>query len=147
MCRESNTGARTPYTEELAFRDWAPYTFLDGFHGDVNTRGFTNERAFVVQEEESTALEVLLPKGCVTGECAMQAKNSLLLPVESATLKYRCAAMPGSTACFSVCHRKYCTKTVTSLIQQLYSFAATVAAGRRQERSDASSLLRQHRPP
>lgn len=92
VCRNNVTGGKLPYTEDLAFRDWAPYTFLDGFHGDPNTRGFTNERAFEVLDGGSTALEVLLPEGCVTGECAMQAKNRLLLPVESATLKYRRAA-------------------------------------------------------
>lgn len=103
-------GAKAPYTEELAYQDWAPYTFLDGFHGDINTRGFTNERSFRVQDGGSTALEVLLPEGCVTGECAMQAKNSLFLPVESATLKYRHDATPLPTACVSLCHRMQCRK-------------------------------------
>ena len=45
-----------------------------------------------METDQSTALEVLLPEGCVTGECAMQAKHSLLLPVESATLKFKCAS-------------------------------------------------------
>ena len=82
-----------PYTEELAYRDWAPYTYLDGFFEDPNTRGDNNRRAYLVETDQSTALEVLLPEGCVTGECAMQAKNALLLPVESATLKFKCASL------------------------------------------------------
>lgn len=92
QCRNELERGQLPYTEELAYHDWAPYTYLDGFFGDPNTRGDTNERAYLVETDESTALEVLLPKGCVTGECAMQAKNRLLLPVDSATLKFRCAS-------------------------------------------------------
>lgn len=91
--RQDESGARAPYTEELAYKDWAPYTYLDGFHGDMQTRGSNNERAWKVPARDSSrGLEVVLPKGCVTGACAMQVKSVLHLPVESATLKFKCAS-------------------------------------------------------
>lgn len=77
----------------MAYKDFSPYVYLDGFNGDENTRGTTNERAWEVPAADATslALEVLLPEGCVTGSCAMQAKSMLLLPTDSATLKFKYA--------------------------------------------------------
>lgn len=84
-------GVKIPYTEDLAYADFAPYVYLDGFNGDDKTRGTNNKRAWEVPAEDpaSLALEVVLPKGCVTAECAMQAKSMLLLPTDSATLKFK----------------------------------------------------------
>ena len=78
-----------PYVEALAYQDWAPYSYLDGFFGDDGTRGSDNERAIAVLDGNSRYLEVKLPEGCVTSMCAMQTKSLLLLPVESATLKFK----------------------------------------------------------
>lgn len=91
LCSEDRVGDRIPYTQDLAYKDFAPYVYLDGFHGDEKTRGTNNKRAWEVPaaDNSSLALEVVLPKGCVTAECAMQAKSMLLLPTESATLKFR----------------------------------------------------------
>lgn len=82
----------------MAYRDWAPYTFLDGFHADNETQGTTNERAFEVQDGGSTTIQVLLPEGCVGTACAMQAKSKLLLPEDSATLKFKCVLLTVFTA-------------------------------------------------
>ena len=77
--------------ETLAYQDWAPYSYLDGFFGDDSTRGSVNDRAVAVSQGGSRYLEVKLPKGCVTSMCAMQTKSALLMPMESATLKFKCA--------------------------------------------------------
>jgi hypothetical protein len=114
LCREDRNGDRIPYTEDLAYKDFAPYVYLDGFNGDDKTRGTTNERAWEVPAGNSSmALEVILPKGCVTSECAMQAKSMLLLPTESATLKFRCARLSTpckvlQRLCHSICTQGYC---------------------------------------
>lgn len=94
--------------ETLAYQDWAPYSYLDGFHGDQSTRGNVNDRAVAVSNGDSRYLEVKLPEGCVTSMCAMQAKSHLLLPVDSATLKFKCgfhrmtSAVLLDTACLCV---------------------------------------------
>jgi hypothetical protein len=82
-----------PFEEELAYQDFAPYSYLDGFHGDGSTRGTNNERAYAVQEGSTRVLEVMLPEGCVTSACAMQVKSVLMEPVEEATLKFRCCLL------------------------------------------------------
>lgn len=82
-------GDRVPYVQELAYQDFAPYSYLDGFHSDSSTRGTNNERAYAVQQGASRVLEVMLPEGCVTSECAMQSKSLMVMPVDSATLKFR----------------------------------------------------------
>lgn len=78
-----------PYVQELAYQDFAPYSYLDGFHSDSSTRGTNNERVYAVQQGASRVLEVMLPEGCVTSECAMQSKSLMVMPVDSATLKFR----------------------------------------------------------
>lgn len=88
-CRAGRIGDRVEYKEELAYQDFAPYAYLDGFHSDDSTRGTNNERAFAVQEGTSRVLEVVLPEGCVTSACAMQSKSVMMMPVEEATLKFR----------------------------------------------------------
>jgi hypothetical protein len=99
VLRASRIGsADLPYTEELAYQDWAPYSYLDGFYDDPSTRGTTNKRAALVMEGDSKTLQVLLPTGCVTSMCAMQAKSSLILPSDSATLKFKY----GSLRCFCI---------------------------------------------
>ena len=80
-----------PYTESLAYQDWAPYSYLDGFYDDPSTGGFNNQRAVLKHEGVSKVLDVLLPEGCVTSACAMQTKSALITPVDSATLKFKCA--------------------------------------------------------
>eukprot|EP00892_Ulva_mutabilis_P008553 jgi/Ulvmu1/606/UM001_0614.1 len=80
---------RVPYVETFAYQDWAPYSYLDGFFGDDSTRGNVNDRAFAVSQGDSRYLEVKLPEGCVTSMCAMQTKSALLMPTESATLKFK----------------------------------------------------------
>lgn len=89
-CRAGRIGDRVPYVQELAYQDFAPYAYLDGFHSDDSTRGTNNERAFAVQEGPSRVLEVVLPEGCVTSACAMQSKSVMMMPVDEATLKFRC---------------------------------------------------------
>lgn len=90
-CSVSRIGSDDlPYTESLAYQDWAPYSYLDGFHGDESTGGSNNERALLKHDGGSKVLDVLLPKGCVTGACAMQTKSALITPVDSATLKFKC---------------------------------------------------------
>lgn len=90
VLRASRIGSEDiPYTETLAYQDWAPYGYLDGFYDDASTSGTTNKRAALVTEGDSKTLQVLLPKGCVTSMCAMQAKSSLILPTDSATLKFK----------------------------------------------------------
>ena len=85
-CRISRLGdASIPYEELLAYQDWAPYVYLDGYYNDPSTAGTTNKRATLVTTEGSKALQVLLPQGCVTSKCAMQVKTAMILPVESAT--------------------------------------------------------------
>ena len=88
-CRAGRIGDRVDYKEELAYQDFAPYAYLDGFHSDDSTRGTNNERAFAVQEGSSRVLEVVLPEGCVTSACAMQSKSVMMMPVDEATLKFR----------------------------------------------------------
>ena len=92
LCRVSRIGSdNIPYVETMAYQDWAPYTYLDGFYDDPSTRGTTNKRAELVTEGDSKGLQVLLPEGCVTGACAMQAKTVMIVPVESATLRFKYA--------------------------------------------------------
>jgi hypothetical protein len=90
-CRAGRIGDSIPFVEELAYQDFAPYSYMDGFWGDEATRGDNNKRASAIQEGDSRTLEVILPQGCVTSGCAMQAKSLLLLPVDEATLKFKCA--------------------------------------------------------
>ena len=90
-CRISRLDDTIPYVYDLVYPDFAPYRYLDGYHSDPSTAGVTNERAQLVTEESSKVLDVLLPEGCVTSACAMQAKTVLTLPTESATLKFKCA--------------------------------------------------------
>lgn len=78
-----------PYTEELAEMDFLPASYMDGTHGDPSTKGSTNERAFIRDARGGRVLEVLLPKGCVTSACAMQAKMLLPQAMEEATLVYK----------------------------------------------------------
>jgi hypothetical protein len=79
----------TEYTESVAESDWLPATYMDGYHGDPSTKGSTNERAFIRDDDEvGKALEVLLPKGCVTSACAFQTKSLLPKPIDSGTLSY-----------------------------------------------------------
>jgi hypothetical protein len=81
------------YTETLAYQDFAPWSYLDGFFDDPSTRGTTNKRAKLVTEDgDNKILQVMLPEGCVTSECAMQAKHVFIQPTESATLKFRWAS-------------------------------------------------------
>lgn len=75
----------------MAYSDWAPYSYLDGFYNDPSTKGTTNKRATVIHEGSNTVLDVLLPKGCVKSACAMQVKSGLPVELEEATLKYMCA--------------------------------------------------------
>lgn len=82
-----------PYTETLAYHDWAPYSYLDGFYDDPSTIGTDNRRASLVNSTDSTHvgnphLRVKLPAGCVKSECAMQTKSALLQPLDQATLKF-----------------------------------------------------------
>jgi hypothetical protein len=92
ICRVSRLGkAPIPYEELLAYQDWAPYIYLDGYWGDPSATGTTNKRAQLIQEGDSKVLEVLLPQGCLTNKCAMQVKSALVLPTDSATLKFKCA--------------------------------------------------------
>ena len=97
-CSLSRLDETIPYVEDLAYPDWAPYSYLDGFHGDPSTAGTTNQRANLITESGSKVLEVLLPEGCVTSKCAMQVKSKLLLPVDSATLKFKCVSLPATRA-------------------------------------------------
>lgn len=91
-CRPDRLTSPQGYTENLAYKDFAPYSYLDGFYDDPSTRGTTNKRATLVAETgDNKALQVLLPQGCVTSECAMQAKHVFIQPSESVTLKFRCA--------------------------------------------------------
>jgi hypothetical protein len=79
----------TEYTETHAETDWLPSSYMDGYFGDPSTKGSTNERAFIRTDDQSEkALEVLLPKGCVTSACAFQTKSLLPSALDSATLSY-----------------------------------------------------------
>jgi hypothetical protein len=93
MFRITRIGDELPYTEAIAYQDWAPYKYLDGFYDDPSTRGTTNKRALAVMEGDNRVLQVMLPEGCVTSECAMQAKSSLMMRTESATLKFKCVPL------------------------------------------------------
>lgn len=77
-----------PYTETLAYHDWAPYSYLDGFYDDPSTIGSDNKRATLIRDNSTTHLRVKLPAGCVKSECAMQTKSALIEPVDEATLKF-----------------------------------------------------------
>lgn len=81
----------TNYRLSLAERDFAPYDFMDGFYNDPSTLGSNNQRARLVRTGSNTVLDLLLPKGCATKQCAMQAKSHLPKKISEATLTYKCA--------------------------------------------------------
>jgi hypothetical protein len=119
VLRRHNAGVgKVPYTEDMAYKDWAPYSYLDGFHGDLGTKGSTNERAWLAPARDSSkGLEVLLPKGCVTGACAMQVKNVLQIPVESATLKFKCVFSLLREFCRSLNRRRSTCSIIVILLR------------------------------
>jgi hypothetical protein len=80
-----------PYTETLAYQDWAPFSYLDGYYDDPSTGGTNKRRAELITEGATKKLQVHLPKGCYTSACAMQIKSAMVVPTESATLKFKCA--------------------------------------------------------
>lgn len=88
MC--STKSGDDPYTYERALKDFAPYTYLDGYYADNTPSRQPGSWPHVVSEASTAALQINLPKGCTGSKCALQSKTLLPQPLESATLKYKC---------------------------------------------------------
>lgn len=85
-----------PYDVVRAKQDWAPHTYMDGWHGDLSTKGTDKERAWIVSDDRNgSALRLTYPRGCTTSACAMQAKTLLARPVVDATLQFKVKFGPG----------------------------------------------------